>query len=441
MTKILLLFKSFKKVIRDGVLYFLIGNVALNAITFITGVIIARFVDKVEYAKLSYTDNIMSYILILSGLGLTSAVLRICSLNIESSKKRAYYVYALKAGSVIQILFTIIIIIVFRFFLQPPFEGVNKLLLINLLYPAMIYIFVVNTNFIRSHYRNRMYFILSLLQVLIILFSLIVMSNSLTIIKIIEARYVALAIVIVISLVYIYKRINNKEKKIEILSFPEIKKFHILGITMVTAIFFSTIMPLNTTFLINNLIRDETITANWKIASSFPALVLIFTNAIIAFIFPKMASQSDNKKETWRKSRLIGIINFFSIGIIISLGIVFTPIILKVFYGTKYLDAIILMQRLWILYGLNSGIRLVPMSILSMIGEAKANALLTILVCVIEVIVDYLMIVIFGINGVLYSLMIIYIVTGVIYWAVLYKKTIKNKIIVNEINKNNSFNV
>lgn len=54
----------------------------------ISSIVIARLVDKTQYAYLSYSDTIFGYVTLFSGLGLTSALLKVCAGDTDHNQER-----------------------------------------------------------------------------------------------------------------------------------------------------------------------------------------------------------------------------------------------------------------------------------------------------------------------------------------------------------------
>lgn len=202
----------------------------------------------------------------------------------------------------------------------------------------------------------------------------------------------------------------------------EIKSFFIMGLSLLISNVFSMIMPLNETFLVNNLISDEIITANYKVANLIPSQLSFVTSSIVIYYFPILA-QERNKIIVWEKSKKIGKYILFLIGFISMIGIIVTPIIITYIYGNQYNDAKNISILLWIVNCLNAGFRMLPMNILPALGCVKYNVAVSALSSIVHLILDYIFIVKLGIYGVVYATGIVYLISGVLYWYYLAKKT------------------
>ena len=185
------------------------------------------------------------------------------------------------------------------------------------------------------------------------------------------------------------------------------------------------IMPINEQFLINSMIRDEIITANYKVAILIPSQILFITNSVVIYVFPKISMLSKKRKEALRYSIYIESILAGLIMIVCILGYYLTPLLVNIIYGDRYNDSIELSQIYWIVYGLNAGFRMLPMNILPVIGSTFFNSISSIISCAIHALLLVYMIPKYGIFGAAYALIIIYIVSGILYWLYLFVKCSK----------------
>ena len=86
--------------IKNGFLYILSGNILNRAIAMISAILVAALVNKQEYAYLGYADNLYGYLSYTMGLGLSSALLKYCSVAESKSVERAYFRFSVSVCSV-----------------------------------------------------------------------------------------------------------------------------------------------------------------------------------------------------------------------------------------------------------------------------------------------------------------------------------------------------
>ncbi|MFN6429824.1 oligosaccharide flippase family protein [Eubacterium callanderi] len=402
---------------KEGFFFIIIGNTLTKMLAFISSIVIVRLVSKNDYACLSYADNIYLYISLISGLGMFSAVLKYC-VSEDKKKNKAYFVFALKYGTFFQI-FLCVILFFCTYIIKLPFSGAAYIIRILSLFPILNYIFMVVQSYLRARFNNKLFAMSGIIQAV----SVLVFSVGLVYIMgmngIIVARYIALAISMIICVKFIKKDFDGIETAR--LNKIEIKGFLALSISMLLATLFSTVIPVNENFIVNNVIQSSNISANYKVANLIPSQLIFVTNSIMIFFFPIIA-KIKHLKDVWKLSRKIGVCTFILIGILCIIGMIFTPFIVKTVYGDSYSDAIWLSNAFWWVYFFNAGFRVVPMTILPAIGFGTFNAIVSVITCLVHFSIDYISISTFGLSGAIYTTGIVYFLSGFVYWIYLYKK-------------------
>ena len=181
------------------------------------------------------------------------------------------------------------------------------------------------------------------------------------------------------------------------------------------------IIPANETFLVNNLIRDEIISANYKVANLIPSQLPFVTNTIMIYYFP-IFSKREKDPQLWQLIKKVGKYTALINILIVMVGIGITPLIIRIAYGDSYIDTAYMSNLLWGVYLINAGFRMIPMNILPALGYIKFNVIISIFSSLIHLCIDYLMIKHYGINGAVITTAITYLVTGLLYWIYVYRK-------------------
>ena len=410
---------------KGGFFHILFGGTLSKIIFFISSIVIVRLVSKDEYAFLAYVDNIYSYILLISGLGCGSAVLKYC-VSDNNKKNKAFFVFACKFGTYFQVLVMVIMLFSLNV-VSLAFPESEKYFNALLLYPILYFWIGVVQSFMRARLKNRQFAIAGIIQAIVVLILSVILVFLWGIFGVICARYVASIIVILYSYVIIKDEI--KDTCSAKLSKTEKKNFLKFSITLLIANIFSMVMPINESFLVNNIIQNEIITANYKVANLIPAQLSFFTTAIITYYFPIFAKEK-NSEVIWKKAKSVGLLTVGLIGVITIIGIILSPIIIRIFYGEKYSDITLLMTLMWIAYSLNAGFRMIPMNILPAIGYTKFNVYMSIISCIFHFGIDFVLISYFGINGAVVAGGIVYLFSGIAYWLYLKTKLRKVKYVV-----------
>lgn len=407
-----------KNLAKGGFFHVLFGNTITKMVAFLSSIVIVRLVSKGDYADLAYADNIYSYINLLAGLGMATAILKYCAATKEKEEDKAYFAFAMKYGTICQLILSAVVLL-YVFLVPIPFPEARILVLLLSLYPVLLNLFNTIMNYVRAHLDNQLFVRMSILQTVIVFLGSSLMVILIGIEGIVVARYIATAAGIIIAVPFLKKKLSGV-KKIE-LSKEERKAFIRMAISLMIANLFSAALLSNEQLLVNYLIADKNITANYKVANLIPMQLNFVTSSIVVYYFPIIAQMQHGKK-MWRKIKDIGLLTGGINAALVTIGIIISPFIVRIVYGSRYEDALGLFPIFWLIHGINSGLRIMPMNMLAAIGEAKFNALMSICTCIIHLGVDYIAIMRWGIEGVGVASGSVYVISGIIYWSYLYKK-------------------
>lgn len=406
------LLRRIKSYIFSGLSYILFGNFLSKGVALISSILIARIVDKSEYAYLSYVDNLYQYIALFTGLGLASALLVVCTSDVNIKKQYGYLNVALKCGGAFEFITALALCIATQL-IAIPFPEARKYMWLLVLYPLFTYLFSALQAFIRVKRNNKLYAILGAAQTIVVCVFSVILVLALDAVGVVFARYIAVFFVLVMAAHYHLKA--DGKVKIDRINRIEKKHFIYTGITLMLANLFSGLMPINETFIVNNLIQDEIITANFKVAGIIPSLLPIITSSVMVYYFPIIASMKDGR-EIKMKVYEIALINGIIILAVTAIGVMVTPFGIKLVYGEKYVDAVSMSYALWAMRCINAVVRMVPLNILAAIGEYKFTAKVSTITCFTHAILDYVFIANLGIDGIAYATIIVYIVSAIVMW-------------------------
>lgn len=379
----------------------------------LSSIVIARIIDKSSYASLAYVDNLYSYIALASGLGMSSALLKFCSAEQEKRLDKAYVKYAIKIGGTFEFIAALLICVVVSVS-DIPYQGAHVFAWALLLYPLLDYLSTTAMIYMRTQLQNKEYAWMGLLKsssicVLSVLLVVLVGTAG-----IIQARYLSVGLVMTYCFCFFSRTLRDTESIR--LSREQKREMWAMALSLMTANLFSGMMPINEAFLVNNLIRDETITANFRVAGLLPQFLTLVSGAVTVYYFPIVARMK-NYKAVRRKVTEVALVNGAVILFLTACGILCTPLLIRFLYGEKYFDAISISYVLWLMRASNCLFRMVPMNMLPAMGKAKFNAWVSIGSCLFQIFVDSYFILRRGIWGVAYGAIAVYIVSAALYWT------------------------
>ncbi|MCI9435770.1 MAG: oligosaccharide flippase family protein [Lachnospiraceae bacterium] len=410
--------KKLQSLYKRGFFHIFAGGICSKLVAFVSSIVIVRLVDKEAYAALAYADNIYSYVTLVAGLGMASAVLKY-SMGENRDKNDSFYRFSMVYGTLFQVVLLVLISIVVSK-VDVPFKETSALLYSLLPYGFLYYWALLLQSFFRTELKNNRYAQFSFLQILLV-FILTVLGIKIAGVGAVPfARTIALVLVIAVYGRPFFQRVWHAN--LQRLEKSEIRGFMAMAISLLVSNIFSMIMPLNETFLVNNMIADEVATANYKVANLIPSQLPFVTSSIVIYFFPILAKEQD-KKKVWDSAKQVGRNIFLLITFISLVGFIITPFLIRFVYGSKYDDARVISGMLWIVYGLNAGMRMMPMNILPAVGCVRYNVILSMFSCIIHLVLDYIFIKNLGVYGAAFATGIVYLVSGVLYWYYLFKIT------------------
>lgn len=408
--------------IKGGFFHIFIGNTLIKMIAFISSIVIVRLVDKTDYAYLTYADNLYNYVISFAGLGMTSAVLKFCASAKTREEDKAYFLFATKYGTLFEVLLSVIVVVYVTWGVI-PFPEARQITYMLVLYPVLNNVINTILGYLRAHGENEAYSRTAVIQTFCIFAGSVILVLTMGINGIAISRYIAIIIAINSTIKVLNKHLSGV-KRIN-LKQEEIKAFMTMSLSLMISNLFSLIMPINEMTLINELIREEVITSNYKIATLIPSQLSFVTQSIVVYYFTIIAKMEDGR-EIWKTSKQVGIISAGVIFFITVVGAVLSPWIIRMVYGSRYSDASGLSTVFWIVYAMNAGIRMVPMNFLPAIGVAKFNAIMAAVSCIVHLGITYIAITSFGIYGAGIATGIVYLGSGISYWLYYRYVCLKN---------------
>ena len=145
-----------KNLLKDGFAHVFVGTFFNKAVAMISSVVVARIVDKTDYAYLTYSETLYGYLTLFLGLGMSTALLKVCSGKETTSEDKAYLAFALKYGVVFEILITTLFCVSVCL-LVLPFPQSKTYIVATVLYPTIYYGYDLLTSFVRSKQQNKAY--------------------------------------------------------------------------------------------------------------------------------------------------------------------------------------------------------------------------------------------------------------------------------------------
>ena len=398
------------------------GSSVINQIVgFLSGIILIRVISKAEYGVYTYTSNIASFFLLLSGLGLTSAVLQVCSEKNNETHALNVYKYGFRTGMLINSLLSIFVFF-FSITVPLPMEGANRLLSLLSIFPLFFIFFEFIQLYFRYNKYNKEYSYFSTLNTIIVLifsvFGAVLWSTS----GLIVCRYIGYAISIIIGAFFLKYPILKvlKRPNIEKASKHDLRKLGLISMANNASAHLIFILDI---FILGLILPDESIIASYKVATIIPNALFFIPNSLMIYLYPYFAQHNTDK--AWVKEKYLLVLKYFGIFnlVISSILILFAPIIIKIVFGVQYLDAVIPFRILSLGYLVSATFRKIVGNLLVTQRKLKFNFWLGLLEGMINIIGNLLLIPYLGsIGAAVSSLMVVTVsslIGAVYFWKVI----------------------
>lgn len=405
-----------------GFFHIFFGNTLVKIISLSSAMLLPRILSSTtDYGLLSTIDNFNSYLILLNGMGLSTSVLRYCSLEESKEGKTAIFHFAFRWGMIFNgILLLIFLPLLFfsTLFADGTYAAARMYILVACLLPSLTYGLDLVLVYMRSNFMNRSFARISVLYTLFYAGFQILFAFFAAIRGVIIGRYIAVSAIVAIGLFILFRE-KVLAKEPPMLSSDHKKELLRYGLGSMFANALSMIMPLNETLVINMALQDLSTTAYYKAASTVPSNIQYVALSVATFIYPYFAKNTGKTK--WVKKYSLLTLAGMSVimGAAVVIGFFASPYIIRIIYGKDYLPAVPIMQAMWVAYALNSALRIPLGNILAAMGELRFNIILSAVTCILHFGLDWFFISNMGISGAAYALTISYALSGAASFAYL----------------------
>lgn len=410
------------KLAKTGFFHIISSNVLNKILTFLSNIVVVRLVSKIDYGVFSYADNLVSLVLIATGMGLVSATFQLAS-EVEGGEKEKIYNYGSAIGIKVNIILTIIILIIAEFF-PLKFSSAKEYLILMSINPIILIIFEFQQIYLRSRMENKKFSFASTLNTALVVVGAIIGVILATIDGMIIGRICGYVITIIIVCVKFKVPIKLKTDKNDIIKEKKIALFKISIISMLNN-GISQLLYLLDVFLLGVIISDEAVIASYKVATVIPTAMTFIPSAVVMYIYPYFAFHRDDKN--WCLVHYKKVIKYFgAVNLIISMLMFFLakPIII-ILYGVQYVDAIICFRILAINYFFSGTFRIISGNLLVTQRRLSFNLFVSILSGIVNILGNLILIPNFESIGAASTTLLVVLISSIIstsYYVYVLKK-------------------
>lgn len=415
------------KLRRTGFFHIFTSQLLNKIISFASGILVIRILSKSDYGLYSYANNIISMFLLFSGLGAVSGLLQFGCENINNnSKLRSYSKFAWRIGISFSIIVSIVILL-YALFIDTSIKNASNILILMGLIPIFDFACsYMEVNF-RIRLQNNIYSVLTSINTLLLMLATVLGAFFLSVVGIIIFRYMAFLITFIIG-IYYQKKNNHYSDDVELLAKKEKKVF--IQLSLISCINNGTtqLLVLLDVFLVGIMIPNLEIIASYKTATTIPLVMIFIPSVIIMYIYPYFAMNNNNRD--WIRQNYYKLLKAFILmnALITIFMYTFAPLIIRLVFGSQYMDSLIPFRILVIGYFISSTFRIPSGNILVSLHHIKINLYNGIISGGLNIVLNIIMIKLWGAIGASISTVCIYVISSLIstiYLNVILKRDTK----------------
>ncbi len=398
-----------KKLMEKGFLHIFGANTVSKFIFMLSSILLVRILDVEVYGFWSYAFNIFTLLTLLQGAGSSVGILQFCSKDQKENKARKLFLFGNKLsiyGNIVLLVFSLI----FLFFYKFKIPNTNKV--VAILAISMFFFGLAENykNYFRATFRNREFSYS-------VLFFAFYRSTSLLLL----GYFFSLPGLIISQMSsylfdYLFCRHLDKETirnlpildskvKIDYIKFSMIS----LGNNLI-----SRLLYLIDTFLVGQILASSILVAQYKAATLLPSNLIFIPQSVILFIYPYIRKNANSKEYVRSKYLLVvkklAIINF----LITTILYVFAPFVVNLLFSAKYADSMPALRILLIGFFFAGTFRIPAGNFIAALHKIKVNVVITSISGVLNILLDYIFIIKYGIIGAAYATTLVFIINSLL---------------------------
>lgn len=374
-------------------LFSIIGSSILSQIcSLLSSIIVIRRLAKIEYGAYVSAYNIYSYFSVFIGLGLASALIQYCSENRDESQINGIYRFALYKGILSSFALSLVILLASFF----SFES-NSAHYLRLMsgYPIVLYLSQYIQYSLRIKLENNKFAIYNMLISVLLVVGNVTFSYIWCVSGLIFAQYFAYCISVGLYLIFDREEVRAFFESMRSCRIASRLKKEIVRYSLICSItdFSSTVLILLDVTCLNIILTNNEVLADYKVAATIPTACLFVAQCLITYYYPHLVKAYDGKKSEFtiyikKITKIFLSISLFITGILF----VFSPLIIKVIYGDKYLNIIPIFRILSLNFFVMSGIRKLFGNLIAVIKKPEVNFRQTLIAGGLNILLDVLLI-------------------------------------------------
>lgn len=408
--------KIAKKLLQTGFLYVFGSSVINKIINFLSSIILVRILSKTEYGIFAYAWNIYSLLILLEGMGMASAILQLSSENTnDRTKVKSVFQYGLKFGTIVNF-FLMVLMIVIGLFVPFEIKGAGTLLVLLGALPALQFLVNSILNTIRSVKLNKTFGALTTTNTVLTFCMCVIGAYIFREKGLVFGYYVSNTLTVILCINVFRKNFKSATP----LDNTDKKAMRSIAFISMCNTALAQLLYLADVFVLGIVIPEETVIASYKVATVIPTALSFIPGVLVTYLYPYFAEHRNDPEWCLKTSKTV----FFGMGIlnaIISATLfIFGELIIKIFFGAQYLDALPIFRILAINYFFSGTFRTLAGNLLITQRKLKFNLFVGILTGSVNVIADVFFIQWWGSMGAAYATVLVVLISSILSTSYLF---------------------
>lgn len=420
--------------LKDKGFFHIFGSSVINKIIqFCSGIFIVRILSKTDFGIFTYSQNLISFFLLMNGFGILNGLLQFGTKNITTNEKNTILKHSIKVCIFSNILITLSIILYSQFGTFKLSEAKNVFLFMSF-YPVTNILVELIQIKNRIDLENKKMALNTNINTALNLLFMIILGKIYGVYGVIVGKYMANIATVIYSFSSIkeviiswseIKELRNEEKN-------KILKFS--GISMLNN-GISQLLYIIDVFLIGIILGNTDVIASYKTATLIPFALNFIPLSIMTYMYPYFSKNFEDLE--YLSKKYLSLVKWMILlNILIALFLlVFSKYIVLIVFGEQYLESMRVFQILAIGYFFAASFRIPAGNLLAAIGAINFNFYTTIFCGVLNIVLDIYFIKIYGSIGAAFATLIIFIISGIMGNCFIYSRIYRIKIKKNKKGK------
>jgi len=401
--------EKLKSLFRDGFFHILGSSFVNKCIAFLTNIVLMRIMSKSDFGVFTGAFNAFYIIFLFSGLGITSGMLYFCSRDIGKEEKASYYRYSFRFGLMTEI-FLSAALVVYGAVGYVGIEETRKYIIMLAGMPFVTFVYDYYAIVLRAEKSNIKYS--KYLNINTVLYLVLGCAGAAVggIAGTIIGRYLAYILTCVVGNRYCKDILDVKDA--DPLTRSQIKDLSRYSMKSGVTSALNTILYRLDVLIIGYVVVDSSILASYKAGTQLPENLNFIPQCVMIYFLPLLIQNISNtewiKKKVKQIYLMVGAVSL-AIGLFV---IVAAPLIVKILWGDKYIDAVPCMRILSVSFIVLSTFRITSTNILLALKRTGFTMAVSIVTGVSNIILDVVLTMKFGSIGAAYATLIVTVIAA-----------------------------